>query len=1346
MSVIKSGITLQTKHIYLKEDYQNQLFFVSWPFYGSIYAVKGRFVSYSFITNSQSLFTSRGCLAALQDTTMFIILTTKGPEYRHGTFWSRSRMVNHVRVINCYKNVFSPDYSKRKTDIVEELGFLHVPVFPLPDLFVTTKETALIFAAPWFSHYNVASVNTTISFQCPKETYADYVSGFEGTVRCFDASEENIYCKEIQGCTKSCTKCVESTVGLPIEMVHAPSHRFPFKMTCKPKSKVCSTPEVYDKDRGSCRACNPLANCVKCFPFYQTCEVCQEGFKYNNLTEHCQKCNHPGCRRCQDVHNPGDKTLPCEECERGYVLKVYSLMNKVCWKCPENCEVCSEDAKTCRLCSKGYIKNSRQGEFGCIKACEKGFYSNEDLKCVPCNSTLGPCLECTDEGGACLNCERGSSLNNDKCVKNCPENSYFGPEGTCLRCDGEKNGKFCKECHFGTGECTECTKNSRLDAGEQKCVLECQDDHYWLGPMLDECRACNRRVQGCTKCLDITGECMECSREYRLHKNSTRDVCYVACIPGSFWKGDKVDSCGSCAEGPKNNSKCFECEDITGECKSCQPGYFLSSNSFCQKECRPGEFWNGPELNECIMCGDKVKRCLKCSNMTGKCTECQPGYWLKGETCLVECNAGKPQYLLESFNVCKDCSDHCLRCKNNTGECVECGEDLEYYRDDNVCWFSKNFLELESRKLKVRLTEAYFDQLIAAVVLVFDKDIDSDASNLPRIYQNLVIKLIEKSRSGILRVEKEELKGNKKVIRLKVPSTELNNATINISTSLVINKASNEKLIETEKNEGNQGRRSGKDNHPHRRLLSSASLFTRTINRVYFYQYSNKELTSFIMSVMSYPAFLITIAYLVLDAQGALSLITFLQTLSYLRLIDASFPANYLIMAQALGKNLFLVLPNPIHLKHADFSCQLDSTYLKAGFGCSALSGHLGVLCLQMGALGALVATNKTILLGVMRSSKKAQNIGDLLKNDDLEGFKASHKIYYYMAVVDSRFSLDLLLVLVIAAQLDMLFPTLISLKYGSWRHPQTMVDGIVSITSLAGYTVLAFSLFYQIYRKKKQTEKKHSKGPRSPEKRSRRGSPSRQAQKKAPVSESPKKTRDEAQEQQFFPRYLAELLTGFATAVCLMFLKFSPALQVFVLVLIRAARLAYSILPVLRKDSSISKQLMEIIKHSVLLLITSLCFTITSHSFQQMILHDGIGNTLLVLAGLLLSCYFIKIAYSLSAIFCCDLGQKSGEDMLLVLKRLKYGTKGLIRMELYKKPVQDVLSDDVKMEGSKDEIYTRNNSVTKKMLSYSSLYSSAGGLRIGNSERFLKLKSGILKGETAQKEKRLAKDTGKGL
>ena len=388
-----------------------------------------------------------------------------------------------------------------------------------------------------------------------------------------------------------------------------------------------------------------MNECLECFPQLQTCRTCKSGF-FLNEDLWCKSCRISYCDKCQKEQNSSTEKISCTQCKDGFVL-----ISGKCEKCDHLlCKTCDAN-KVCTACKfDGFILKSENNKTKCVR-CPPGKIpiGNE---CKTCADDDSKCAACKEGTGECIECFEGYSLNDEKiCVpSHCPQGEFLSGVN-CASCSTFKGNEKCTECQYQGGHCTRCADGYSLYAEDKFCKKNCKEGEYWLGKDVNICGLCSEKTQRCSKCEDITGNCLACNGSMLLSPTVCRDICRA----NEFWEGPGPDSCKKCSSLKKNGEKCTFCENYTGECQDCADGYKLDSDKFCRKVC-PGEgfFWKGIKLNECGSC---VNSCSKCSDITGICSKCHEGYQLNDQNfCRKICQEGE-YWLGESNNTCQKCSN-----------------------------------------------------------------------------------------------------------------------------------------------------------------------------------------------------------------------------------------------------------------------------------------------------------------------------------------------------------------------------------------------------------------------------------------------------------------------------------------------------------------------------------------------------------------------------------------------------------------------------------------------------------------------------------------------------------------
>jgi hypothetical protein len=396
---------------------------------------------------------------------------------------------------------------------------------------------------------------------------------------------------------------------------------------------------------GKCVLCKSDLNCDKCSPTDQTqCISCKgsQVLKSNTCVDNCgdsfyvsSKVCSPckqGCKVCTDANS-------CLECVKGNALYQNNCVvtcppgtrkeNDKCVPCLSDCLTC--DSSQCLVCITGMLLENGK----CVKKCSNGFYTINNINCLPCD--VG-CVSCLTEK-TCNICRENLFLKEGKCVDNCGD-GYVGVSGKCEKC-----GVNCKECNpKNPSECLVCLPNKFLLNGE--CLDDVPNRYYSSNNKVYPC------LSGCDVCTSI-------------------DTC-EKCTPPLFLTINKKSCVNTCPDGFKGlDGKCVPCEDKN--CQNCasQPNIcevcntpYLIYNGICVSTC-PNGYYRDEAGKKCLKC---VESCSKCAEQ-GKCTECAKGFVLQNYSCQNVCKPGS----INVNSVCQDCqTPNCEICQNNISTCAKC--------------------------------------------------------------------------------------------------------------------------------------------------------------------------------------------------------------------------------------------------------------------------------------------------------------------------------------------------------------------------------------------------------------------------------------------------------------------------------------------------------------------------------------------------------------------------------------------------------------------------------------------------------------------------------------------------
>ena len=538
-----------------------------------------------------------------------------------------------------------------------------------------------------------------------------YVESGESCIEC----ETQLQCLKCD--TKDVTKCVKCKDNLIL-----------FDNRC-----INSCPETYrelpnktcEKCINNCKNCdnNPLG-CNSCIPPYNLLnkslcvQDCGVGF-YSTLNNECVQCEDNNCSNCSSIQNSDNEIMisnTCQECLPGFYLKStngltecvidcgdgYYGNNSLCMPCSDNnCTMCSNNYD-CSYCNNELnLLNSNQ----CVVNCPFGKASVNYI-CEDCEPN---CLICKENNlSDCLVCNNDTYLHKGDCLKDCPEyhvNSIDSKTNSniCIPCYDNN----CLVCNSKNPEiCSQCSNNLFIDPESNLCVESCPDKFFEYGSkcercLVNGCKKCSGPDMKCDFCEDglilssLSNKCVEkCnSDEYITYTNILNSNPFTNNIQASLVYNNDINNllnndnssntitikkCSKC-------KSCMTCQDITGTCKQCYEGYFLTSDNICKQNCNDGEI----RINdECVKCKDEG--CNKCkSDNISYCLECFSNMFLYNGDCYTECPISTyyndenintsvlTNSLINESNECKDCIANCLNC-NDDKSCNTCKEGMVY--------------------------------------------------------------------------------------------------------------------------------------------------------------------------------------------------------------------------------------------------------------------------------------------------------------------------------------------------------------------------------------------------------------------------------------------------------------------------------------------------------------------------------------------------------------------------------------------------------------------------------------------------------------------------------------------
>ena len=422
------------------------------------------------------------------------------------------------------------------------------------------------------------------------------------------------------------------------------------------------------------------ALCQNGFAGYNLCRLCKKGY-YNFLYDcycminNCEQCSENGCYKCIAGYFFNDTSRECEEENEENKFKCYDEHCEFCTSDEKGgCEYCLDGYIVKRgecyqlpipdennTCPEGYYFSMNKckekcGGINCTKANINIFgviyYTCPSNKCLVCvNNELQIFSECDNSEECslmkgCLNC-----ITSDECLI-CNQ-GYYLLGGTCIKCI-----EGCSICS-NNSTCEYCMSGYAIDS-EKKCnltndfdfnldvynnyknrliktnfpeeipivTIPIKSDSVKLTEELSEnmpetqIKEQNNKLiidcdKNCIKCLQNTGECLECDKSYTLRNNKCIQ-CPENCLSCSFKNGFEV--CNRCKSGyDLEYGKCSR-ECIDDNCNDCP-----NDSRIC-KECKSGrKLFDGICGEESVACPRMFPNCHFCYKEE-KCLECIEGF------------------------------------------------------------------------------------------------------------------------------------------------------------------------------------------------------------------------------------------------------------------------------------------------------------------------------------------------------------------------------------------------------------------------------------------------------------------------------------------------------------------------------------------------------------------------------------------------------------------------------------------------------------------------------------------------------------------------------------------------
>lgn len=336
----------------------------------------------------------------------------------------------------------------------------------------------------------------------------------------------------------------------------------------------------YDENTETCQTCTGCGASAN----FQTCDLtngsncfeCESG-------SNCQECSGKDqitseCIRCQPGFYlyKGTCVTPADGCPKNtfqYDQGGYSF----CKNCYHKCTSCSGVGENqCSSCAFLFRLHNSQS---CLNPCPKEYYGKDNVNPPVCESCVADCEVCPYN--VCSKCKSNTYLKEGLCLADCGEGYY--PEISPIQ------GAICSICHISCLECTaygrdKCTSCKPLETNNllhsNKCLEQCPDNTYMSQVPTTSCLPCDPNCSSCSS--GSSADCTKCIPDQYLY-NST---CLNACPNKHYIKSGQ---CFPCEEGCLfcDEDGCLECDEDKslqeGKCGCLSDQYFEEFNKKCRK-------------------------------------------------------------------------------------------------------------------------------------------------------------------------------------------------------------------------------------------------------------------------------------------------------------------------------------------------------------------------------------------------------------------------------------------------------------------------------------------------------------------------------------------------------------------------------------------------------------------------------------------------------------------------------------------------------------------------------------------------------------------------------------------